>query len=326
MTAPDLALADAWQRGFPLARRPFAAIAAMSALSEGEAIEHFQSVAERGALSRIGAVVRPHAVGWSTLAAMAVPPERLEEVAALVNAEPGVNHNYERTHRHNLWFVVTGADPATVAATLARLESRTGLATLDLPLVEAFHLDLGFRLADRAASPRGTRPPSARPVSALDRRLLAALEDGLTITARPYDAIAAQLGLSLDQLFERLSWLIAEGVISRFGAVLRHRAIGFSANAMAVWALPEPFIRDAAAVFVRDPRVTLCYRRPARGEPWPYTLFCMIHARSREDALAAIADLNRAADTAWAQQDVLFSTRCFKQRGARYGASERIAA
>ena len=99
-----------------------------------------------GLISRIGAVIAPHRAGWSTLAAMAVPPERLEAVAGLVSGFPEVNHNYEREHRLNLWFVVTGPDLGHVRSVLQAIEEGTGLDVIDLPMVEAFRLDLGFSL------------------------------------------------------------------------------------------------------------------------------------------------------------------------------------
>src|SRR5690606_28831285 len=84
--------------------------------------------------------------GASTLAAMAVPPERLEAVAAFVGAFPEVNHNYEREHRFNLWFVVAAPSRSRIDAVLREINERTGLPVLDLPLCKAFHIDLGFRL------------------------------------------------------------------------------------------------------------------------------------------------------------------------------------
>jgi DNA-binding Lrp family transcriptional regulator len=100
----------------------------------------------RGLISRVGAVVTPHRAGWSTLAAMTVPPDRLPEVAALVSGFAEVNHNYEREHRLNLWFVVTGEDRNHVAAILDEIHVRTALKVIDLPLLESFRLDLGFPL------------------------------------------------------------------------------------------------------------------------------------------------------------------------------------
>lgn len=139
-------LVDEFQSGFPLVPRPYAAIAEALGVDEAAVIERIQALAEAGCLSRIGAVLPARRFGASTLAAMAVPPERLETVAALVSAYPEVNHNYEREHRFNLWFVVAASSRKRVDAVLTKIKERTGFDVLDLPMVEAFHIDLGFRL------------------------------------------------------------------------------------------------------------------------------------------------------------------------------------
>jgi DNA-binding Lrp family transcriptional regulator len=115
-----LELANAWQRGFPLVPRPFAEIAERSRLTENEVLRKFLDLKTQGVIDRIGPVLRPNAVGASTLAALAVAPQRLADVAAFVSDQPGVNHNYEREHRYNLWFVVHGASEADVEAGIAR--------------------------------------------------------------------------------------------------------------------------------------------------------------------------------------------------------------
>ena len=145
---PDLdrSLLDEFQRGFPLTERPYAEVAARLGTDEATVLSRLQDHLDGGRISRIGAVVTPHSAGWSTLAAMAVPEARLHDVAALVGDYPEVNHNYEREHRLNLWFVVTGRDRAHVGAVLEEIEARTGLDVLDLPLLESFRLDLGFPL------------------------------------------------------------------------------------------------------------------------------------------------------------------------------------
>jgi siroheme decarboxylase len=142
----ERALLGDFQRDFPLVPRPFAEIAARLGTDEATVLAVLARLQAEGAISRVGAVVAPHAAGWSTLAAMAVPAAHLEEVAALVSSFPEVNHNYEREHDVNLWFVVAASCRARVDGVLAEIEYRTGLAVLDLPLVEAFRLDLGFPL------------------------------------------------------------------------------------------------------------------------------------------------------------------------------------
>jgi DNA-binding Lrp family transcriptional regulator len=138
------ALVDACQRDFPLTPRPYAALAERFGVAEADVLQALTHLGERGVLSRVGAVLRPNRAGRSTLAAMAVPPARLTAVAALVSGYPEVNHNYEREHRFNLWFVATASDAARLQQVLEEIAARTGLAVLDLPLSEAFHIDLGF--------------------------------------------------------------------------------------------------------------------------------------------------------------------------------------
>ena len=143
----DKSLLDGFQRDFPLCPQPYAEIADRLGVDEADVIAAFARLQDAGLVSRIGAVVRPHRAGWSTLAAIAVPAERLDEVAALVSSYPEVNHNYEREHPVNLWFVVTGPDQDAVARVLDEIARRSGLEVLDLPLEEAFCLDLGFPLS-----------------------------------------------------------------------------------------------------------------------------------------------------------------------------------
>lgn len=139
-------LLDEFQRDFPLVPAPFAEIGARLGVSEAEVIGAFVDLTARGCVSRVGPVFEPHRVGYSLLAALAVPAARLEQVAALVNAYAEVNHNYEREHDYNLWFVVTGDDEQRVMRTLDEIEQRAGLNALRLPLERAYHIDLGFPL------------------------------------------------------------------------------------------------------------------------------------------------------------------------------------
>jgi DNA-binding Lrp family transcriptional regulator len=145
-SAIEKRLIDGWQRGFPLVERPYAAIAKELGIREEQVIDMLASLKKRGILSRAGAVVRPNTAGASTLVAMKVAPERLDEVAATVSAEASVNHNYEREHELNLWFVVTEKNKDQLKSTLERLERKTGCRAIDLPLQRAYHIDLGFAL------------------------------------------------------------------------------------------------------------------------------------------------------------------------------------
>ena len=132
----DQRLLNDYQRGFPLLSEPFAHIARELGTSADDVIARLQSLQAEGAVSRVGPVFRPNTVGASTLAAMAVPPARLEEVAEIVNAFTEVNHNYEREHRFNLWFVVAADDEDRLQEVLAEIEQCCGYPVLDLPLLD----------------------------------------------------------------------------------------------------------------------------------------------------------------------------------------------
>lgn len=142
----DRRLLNDFQQDFPLSPTPYADMARDLGVTEAEVLARLEALKSAGAVSRVGAVVRPNTVGVSTLAAMAVPPEQLEAVAALVNGYTEVNHNYEREHRLNLWFVATAPDAARLESTLDEIAARTGYEVLSFPLVEDYHIDLGFDL------------------------------------------------------------------------------------------------------------------------------------------------------------------------------------
>lgn len=142
----DRRLLNDYQRDFPLEPRPFARIADELGVSETEVVDRYAEMQVAGTITRIGAVVRPHALGVSTLAAVAVPAEEVEDAGRRIAAHPEVNHCYEREHAFNIWFVVTAADAPALRRALAAIERECGSPVLDLPLVEAYHIDLGFAL------------------------------------------------------------------------------------------------------------------------------------------------------------------------------------
>ena len=308
-------LLNEWQRGFPLVPRPFAVIGAAVALAEDAVIAHYRTLQAQGLIDRIAPVFRPNTIGASTLAAIRVPPERLAEVAALVGRHPGVNHNYEREHRYNLWFVATGASMHDVERTLAAIERASGLAVLRLPLEEEFHIDLGFDLADGSA-PRPEASPPARPaMSAAERSLAAVLAAGLRIAPRPY----AGFGAPEAQVLELLARWLDAGIVRRIGAVVRHRRLGYAANAMAVWDVPDAQAASLGRRLAAERAVTLCYRRSRALPEWPYNLYCMLHGKQRSQVLRELEQLRAAHGLERYPHAVLFSRRCFGQRAARYG-------
>jgi DNA-binding Lrp family transcriptional regulator len=157
-------------------------------------------------------------------------------------------------------------------------------------------------------------------VADLTQSIIEAMQDGLALTPRPFADIAESLGTDEEMVLDTVRVLQARGVIKRFGVVVRHQELGFRANAMVVWDIPDDSVYITARRLAGDPAVTLCYRRPRRLPKWPYNLFCMIHGRDRHSVLEKIDALRRAAGIQELPYCVLFSRRRFKQRGARYDA------
>ena len=139
-------LLDNFQHDLPLSATPFADIALELGVREDEVLNTIDSLQKDGVISRVGPVFRPNRVGVSTLAAMSLPKHELECVARIISAFPEVNHNYEREHDFNLWFVVTASSEEHLAIVLHEIEQHAGYPLMSLPMLEDYFIDLGFKL------------------------------------------------------------------------------------------------------------------------------------------------------------------------------------
>lgn len=311
----EFRLLNDWQRDFPLVPAPFAHMARKLAVDEEAVLLALKRLQARGAISRVGAVFAPRSLGASTLAALAVPADRLEAVAAAVSAQPGVNHNYEREHRYNLWFVMAAPDAAQLGQRLETLEAAVGCPMITLPLVEEYHIDLGFDLGGGAKARSDGGRPQARPLGDGEKALATLLQPGVELSPRPFRTLAAQAGMAEEEVIGRIGRWLDEGTIKRFGVVVRHRELGYLANAMVVFDVPDAEVPPLGAALAREAGVTLCYRRRRQLPDWRYNLFCMVHGRSREEVAPVI---DRLRGIVGHPGETLFSTRRFKQCGARY--------
>ncbi len=157
----------------------------------------------------------------------------------------------------------------------------------------------------------------------IDRALLGAIQDGLPLCPRPFAEVGKAVGISEREVINRLVIMQESGIISRFGLVLRHHELGFTANAMAVWDVPDKKTDAIAEKIKAHGFVTLCYSRRRAPGIWPYNLYCMIHGRSREKVLQQIERVRQTAGLAQFDSKILFSKRRFKQCGARFEHSEK---
>ena len=152
----------------------------------------------------------------------------------------------------------------------------------------------------------------------LDRRLIEAVQQGLPVTQRPYADIGKILGLHETEVIERLSELKQKGLIKRLGVIVKHRKLGYRANAMVVFDVPDHLTDQIGSHISQSDFVTLCYQRPRSGREWPYNLYCMIHGKTRDTVLQQLEFLCESYDLSKFNREILFSRCCFKQRGAIY--------
>ncbi len=326
----DRRILSAIQGGFPITSRPYAQLADDFGCTEAEALASVAGMRTSGVIRRIGAIFDSARLGYrSTLCAIAVPPERVEEVAAVISAYPNVTHNYQREDRYNVWFTLIAPSAERISEILREIAGTTGIDDiLDLPAIRLFKIKVDFDLtgekADRTEAPPSTRPAETEAVVLTrdERALIRLLQDDLEPVERPFEAVAANLregGVDADEawVIERTRSWVDSRVIRRFGAAIKHHKTGFSANAMGAWVVPEDRVEEVGAIMASFREVSHCYERPTTPT-WPNNLYTMIHGRTRQECVE-VAERIRAA-TGLRAPRLLYSTREFKKISMRYFA------
>jgi DNA-binding Lrp family transcriptional regulator len=152
----------------------------------------------------------------------------------------------------------------------------------------------------------------------LDYRLIAEIQGGLPICSHPYAEIGERIGLDEQEVIGRIEQMQENGIIKRMGIVVRHHELGYTANAMVVWDVPDEQLDEIGDKLGSQECITLCYQRPRRLPDWPYNLFCMIHGKQKTPVLEYIDSLVEQLNLGHIPHKVLFSGQRFKQRGAKY--------
>ena len=150
-----------------------------------------------------------------------------------------------------------------------------------------------------------------------DRRLILATQEGLPLEPKPYAALARELGISAEEAMQRLQRMLNSGIIRRIAAVPNHYQLGYTANAMSVWNVPDEYIEKLGKRIGALEFVSHCYRRPRHLPAWPYNLFAMVHATSRDEALDKVSEIARFLGENNRGHDILFSRRILKKTGMR---------
>jgi siroheme decarboxylase len=155
-----------------------------------------------------------------------------------------------------------------------------------------------------------------------DRRIIEATQAGLPVTARPYHTIANQLELDPELVMQRIRQLQENGIIRRIGVVPNHYKLGYRANGMTVWDVPDERIIEFGNKIGALDFVSHCYHRPRHLPDWPYNLFAMVHARNKETTHQYIDIISDILGDSNRQHTVLYSTRILKKTGMRIGNTQ----
>ncbi len=331
--AADRALLNELQRGLALTATPYAEIAARLEMPEDEVLARIRVLKGARIVRQISPIFDTRSLGYtSSLVAARYPEDRLFDGAAVVSGHPGVSHNYRRTHAFNLWFTVAIAPGARLGLeeTLDILARESGAESMRLlPTLRLYKINVQLDMTDGAArDARDAAPPEPKPdtppppATDADRDMIRILQQDLPIEPRPLAALGRPAGVSEDTLVEALVDFERRGLMRRFAAVLNHRKAGFGANGMAVWRAPEERLEELGPRMSAFKAVSHCYKRPTYPD-WPYNIFTMVHARSKEaceETIDAIAEETGLTDPD--QRAVLYSTYEFKKIRLRYFTPE----
>lgn len=320
------AFINRYQGGFPLDQaRPFAHLAESLGTSETSVLGLARALVDAGYLSRFGPIYDASRLGGGqTLAALSVPAERFDAVAAQVNALPAVAHNYRREHALNMWFVIAAPNPTEIDSTLRRIELDTGLQVYNFPKQHEFYLGLWLKLdeqgdVDTVPVPVAQRV-APRPLDAVDYRVIAATQSGLPLVEEPAVELGRQLGVKPEEVVRRLQDMLESGAIRRIGAVPNHYRLGLRGNGMTVWDVPDEMAVELGEQVGALDFVSHSYLRPRYEDVWPYNLFAMVHGRGRDEVQAKAERVVAVLAPHCRAHDVLFSSKILKKTGLRLAA------
>ena len=310
----DTRLLVALQKGLPIDARPFARMGGELGLSEEAVIARIRVLFETGVARRFGAVFDSRSLGYeSTLCAAEVPERDLEAAVARIVPHPGITHCYEREGHPNLWFTLT-ALATELKQELEHVSTALGFyGVLNLPALRKFKVEAVFGQSEETRASHAPVPSQASPsapLTEIERKVVRRLQASLEVSEDPFGVLAKELGLNPGDLLALLKRWEQAGVIRRIGLVLRHRQLGFSANSMCVWTVAADRIEVAGKSIARSPHVTHCYERPSFAT-FPFNLYAMIHAKSREEAVLFFKQLGAGAGLS--EGRMLWSVREFKK-------------
>ena len=319
----DKELLNEIQWTFPLVTRPFDAIAKKFDTTPEIIKETLKNLKEIGVLRQLSAIFDTRKLGYtSSLVAMEIEHDELDHVASQINRHPGVSHNYERDHEFNLWFTLAVPPGADLNDELKKFNVLKGIKKVRmLPTLQLFKIGVKLDLVDDkkhdiapSEEKKEIKNIEFKPTEE-DKDFIRELQKDMEIIDEPFVKAAKNLGITEDEVFAKMKHYEDVGVMRRFAAILRHRQVGFTANGMIVWKVPEDRITSVGETLGSFPQVSHCYERPTYDD-WPYNVFSMIHCKTHDEAYDVAKTIQDQINVD--EYKILFSSREFKKTRVEY--------
>jgi siroheme decarboxylase len=325
----DKRLLNLMQGRFPIEPRPYGRVAELAGITEQEVMDRVQHLLDERIIRQVTPIFDTRALGYSSmLVAAKVDPENPHRAAKVINAHPGVSHNYLRNHEFNLWFTIaTEPDsPLGLDGTLDVLAREAGAESVrQLPTLKLFKIRMDLEMEGDtealATAALASEPVELerQPYDDFDVAVIRALQGDMPVVPEPYAPAAAELGIAQDKLLDHLSGMQERGLLRRVAAILYHRRAGFSANGMGVWKVPDQDILEVGKRMASVRGISHCYQRPTYAD-WPYSVFTMAHGRSKEECDAILDSI--AEMTGIEERATLYSSTEFKKIRLLYFTGE----
>ncbi|MDW5593271.1 AsnC family transcriptional regulator [Conexibacter stalactiti] len=293
----DRRLLNLMQGKFPLEPRPYQRVAELAEVDETTVMQRVQHLLDQRIIRQVTPIFDTRALGYeSMLVAAKVDAENPHRAAKVINAHPGVSHNYLRNHDFNMWFTIATEPDSKLGleGTLNALAEEAGATSVrQLPTLKLFkiRMDLEMEGDTRALAAQAVAAEPVelerQPYDDFDVAVIRALQGDMAVVEEPYAAAAAELGVTQERFLDHLAGMQERGLLRRVAAILYHRRAGFSANGMGVWKVPDEQILEVGRQMAAVRGISHCYQRPTY-EDWPYSVFTMAHGRSKEECDAIL--------------------------------------
>jgi len=309
------------QNAFPITQRPFRDVAKKLGITETEVLNMVQTLKEEKIIRQTSAIFDTKRLGYtSSLVAFKVTKTQIDKAVQIINAHPGVSHNYLRNHDYNIWFTMAVAPNSKLGLenTIEILKKQTGADdAITLPTLKMFKISVKMDTTGKRAKKEKVQKARHTEIELTPEYIavIKELQKDIAITEEPFQNAIEALDISYERFFEIAHRLKESGVMRRFATILNHRKAGFGANAMSVWVVPEEKGAEIGRQMAEFSAVSHCYLRPSYPN-WPYNLFAMIHGKSQEACDTLIEEM--AKESGLTEYRKLYSTKEFKKQRLVY--------